>query len=171
VDDAERGIARARLAKDPQMLWPALAIGARVYAATDPLRAGEMVTEVLADWRARGHFLSVASEWLPNLAIALDQLGRSGELANAAPSTRSNPWLDAAVAYSAGDFAGAGDMYEKIGAFSEEAYARLAAARALVEAGRRAEADVQLERALAFFRRAGATADVREGEALMAASA
>jgi class 3 adenylate cyclase/tetratricopeptide (TPR) repeat protein len=171
VDDTERGIERARLAKDPQMLWPALAIGARVYASTDPLRAGEMVTEVLADWQARGHFLAVASEWLPNLAIALDLLGRTGELANAAPSTSSTPWLDAAVAYSIGDFTGAGDVYEKIGAFSEEAYARLAAARAHLEAGRRPEADVQLERALAFFRRAGATADVREGEALMAASA
>ena len=130
-----------------------------------------MVTEVLADWQARGRFLGVASEWLPSIAIALDLLGRTGELANAAPSTSWSPWLDAAVAYSTGDFTGAGDVYEKIGAFSEEADARLAAARVHVEAGRRAEADVQLERALAFFRRAGATADVREGEALMAASA
>jgi tetratricopeptide (TPR) repeat protein len=171
VEDAERGIERARLAKDPQMLWPALSLGARVYASTDPLRAGQMVNEVLADWQAREYFLPVASEWLQNIAIALDVLGRTGELADAASSASAIPWLEAAVAYSTGDFAGASDMYNKLGAFSEEAYARLAAARAHVEAGRRAEADVQLERALAFFRRAGATADVREGEALMAASA
>jgi hypothetical protein len=62
-------------------------------------------------------------------------------------------------------------VYGRIGALPDEAYARLRAARALVEHGRRAEADLQLERSLAFFRRAGATAYVREGEALLAASA
>jgi class 3 adenylate cyclase len=41
----------------------------------------------------------------------------------------------------------------------------------LVSAGRRAEADEQLRRALAFYRLVGATRYVREGEALLAASA
>ena len=52
-----------------------------------------------------------------------------------------------------------------------EAYARLRVARQLVEEGRRAEADVQLQRSLAFWREVGATRYVREGEALLAASA
>ena len=52
-----------------------------------------------------------------------------------------------------------------------EAYARLRAAENLVREGRRAEADAELERSLAFWRTAGATAYVREGEALLAASA
>jgi class 3 adenylate cyclase len=47
----------------------------------------------------------------------------------------------------------------------------LRAARELVSAGRRAEADEQLRRALAFYRMVGATRYVREGEALLAASA
>ena len=51
------------------------------------------------------------------------------------------------------------------------AYARLRAARELVAHGRRAEADAQLQRALAFWREVGATRYVREGEALLAASA
>jgi hypothetical protein len=58
-----------------------------------------------------------------------------------------------------------------LGAGPEEARARLRAVELLVRDGRRAEADVELERALAFWRSAGATAYVREGEALMAASA
>jgi tetratricopeptide (TPR) repeat protein len=172
IDDAERAIERARLAKDPQMMWPALAIGARVYAYADPDRAGELVAEVLADWRAQAYATPVAGDWLANVAIALDTLGRAGELANAASAASSTvPWLDAAAAYSRGDFAEAADVYERIGAFPDEAYARLRAARAFVEGGRRAEADVQLERALAFFRSAGATAYIREGEALLAESA
>ena len=44
-------------------------------------------------------------------------------------------------------------------------------AELLVQDGRRAEADAELERALAFWRTAGATAFIRQGEALMAASA
>jgi class 3 adenylate cyclase/tetratricopeptide (TPR) repeat protein len=169
VEDLERAIERARLAKDPQLLWPVLSFGGRLYAYSDAPRANEFVDEVLSEWKAQAYALPVASEWLGELAISLDVLGRAGELAEAAPGVKSTlPWLEAALAYAAGDFAGAGDVYEKIGAFSEEAYARLRAARALVEQGRRAEADVQLERALAVFRSAGATAYVREGEALLA---
>jgi class 3 adenylate cyclase len=41
----------------------------------------------------------------------------------------------------------------------------------LVTHGRRADADVQLQQALAFYRRAEATFFIRRGEALLAASA
>jgi hypothetical protein len=47
---------------------------------------------------------------------------------------------------------------------------RREAARALVEEGRRAEADVQLQRGLAFFRAVGATQVVLQAEALLAAA-
>ena len=52
-----------------------------------------------------------------------------------------------------------------------EAFYRLRAAEQFVAEGRRAEADEQLRPALAFYRGVGATRYVREGEALMAASA
>ena len=48
---------------------------------------------------------------------------------------------------------------------------RLRSAEQLVHEGRRAEADEQLRRALAFYRSVGATRWIREGEALLAASA
>ena len=56
--------------------------------------------------------------------------------------------------------------YEGIGAATAAAQARLAAARAFVEAGRRAEADAELKRALAFWRSVEATRYVREAESL-----
>jgi hypothetical protein len=58
-----------------------------------------------------------------------------------------------------------------MGALPEEASARLRAAEALVQEGRRAQADAELNRALAFWRSVGATAYVREGEGLLAESA
>ena len=48
---------------------------------------------------------------------------------------------------------------------------RLRAAESLVAQGRRAEADVQLQKARAFYRSVGATRFIREGEALLAATA
>ena len=69
-----------------------------------------------------------------------------------------------------GRAADAADLYEHIAWPEDVAVARLLAAEQLLEAGRRAEADVQLEGALAFYRRAGATRIVRRAEALLAAA-
>jgi len=66
---------------------------------------------------------------------------------------------------------GATGAASAIGSRPGEAYARLRAARELVEQGKRAEADAELNRALAFWREVGATRYVREGEALLAESA
>jgi hypothetical protein len=52
----------------------------------------------------------------------------------------------------------------------DEAVARLEAARQLAAEGRAREADVQLERGLAFFRAVGATKIVRDAEGLRAAA-
>ena len=52
----------------------------------------------------------------------------------------------------------------------DEALARIEAARQLAAAGHTREADVQLERGLAFFRAVGATKMVRDAEGLLAAA-
>ena len=64
-----------------------------------------------------------------------------------------------------------GEILAQMDAPAFEAFYRLRAAEAFVGEGRRAEADEQLRRALAFYRGVGATRYVREGEALLAASA
>ena len=80
-------------------------------------------------------------------------------------------WIDAARALLAGDNVGAAEVFADIGSSLSEAHTRLRAAEQLVSEGRRAEADEQLERALAFFRSVGATRYIRKGEALLAMTA
>ena len=79
-------------------------------------------------------------------------------------------WAQAARSYFARDFARAADCYEAIGSLTDEAEARLRAARHLIKNGRADEAAEQLERALSFYRSVEATRFVREGEALLAAT-
>jgi hypothetical protein len=99
-------------------------------------------------------------------------LGRSSELVEVIErEPYKSPWLHAALAVGSGDFLGAADIIGGMGIVTHEAFFRLRAAEQLVDVGRRAEADEQLRRALAFYRSVGATRYVREGEALLAASA
>jgi hypothetical protein len=81
------------------------------------------------------------------------------------------PWRSVVNALLQGDLVDVADRLGDLGLRPDEAHTRLRAARELVSAGRRAEADEQLRRALAFYRMVGATRYVREGEALLAASA
>jgi hypothetical protein len=108
------------------------------------------------------------SEWLNDLAAVLPRLGREQELFELRDVTISTPWRRAASAFLAADFGTAAEVYASIGALPEEAYARLRSAEALVGRGRRAEADAELQKSLGFWRSVGATAYVREGEALLA---
>jgi len=169
--DAERAIELARLARDPQVLWPALAFGARAVFQLDAERAASLATEVFSEWYAKD--LSSAgseSEWLFDFAVAVALLGRQDEFLKAVGRTTSSPWRAAAAAYVSGDFLGGAEQYAAIGVLPYEAYARLRAAEAFVGEGRRAEADAELQRSLAFWRSVGATAHVREGEDLLAAA-
>lgn len=168
--DARRAIELARRGKDPQIVQPALAFGARVYSLTEPGRANGLVDELLAEGRSTES--GFPAEWLPNVAAALVTLDRTDEgLAAAAQVSVRTPWLEAAIAFCTGDFQRSAEIYAEIGDKPEEAYARVRLAEALVAEERRAEADAELERALAFWRSVGATAYIREGEALLAASA
>jgi tetratricopeptide (TPR) repeat protein len=170
-EDAERALDLARTAKDPQVLWPALAIAARAFSATDPRRSDALVAELLSDWRKFGWPNTAGSDWLADACFASPLPARAEELLEGAAQTRSHtPWLEAAVACASGDFRGAADVYAGIGALPDEASARLRAAEVLVREGRRGEADVELKQALAFWRSVGATAYVREAEALLAAT-
>jgi hypothetical protein len=171
-EDAERALERALAAKDPQVMWPARAFGARAFAATDRGRAERLVSALLSEWEEQGLTIGGESAWLSDLAVALDQLGTGAELAALIDrSPVKTPWRNAAAAYVAGGFQAAAAEYSAIGALPEEADARLRAAEALIREGRRTEADAELKLSLAFWRSVGATAYVREGDALMAASA
>jgi tetratricopeptide (TPR) repeat protein len=171
-EDAARGLARAEEAKDPQVLWPGLAFAARAFAGTDRNRAEKLVSELLSSWKENDCGIGGEMAWVSDLAVVLVALELDTEfLALVEGSRVKTPWRKAAAAYVSGDFQAAVDEYSAIGALPEEADARLRAAEALVPQGRRAEADAELKRSLGFWRSVGATAYVREGEALLAASA
>jgi len=105
-------------------------------------------------------------------AWAAHDLGRGEEYLTRIEQTgRTGAWAEAAAAICVGDFLAAAETCREIGYRPGEAYARLRTARELVEEGRRAEADAELQRALGFWREVGAARYVREGEALLAASA
>jgi class 3 adenylate cyclase/tetratricopeptide (TPR) repeat protein len=171
-EDAGRALERAEAAKDPQVLWPAFAFGARAFASTDRGRAEELVSELMADWQE--HDLGISGElaWQSDLATALVELGTDAELPALVERSRvKTPWRMAAAAYVSGDFQAAAAEYSTIGALPEEAYARLRAGETLVRQGRRAEADAELKASLSFWRSVGATAYVHEGAALVEAGA
>ena len=82
-----------------------------------------------------------------------------------------NTYARQPVAFVRGDMGRAADIVEVCGAVTEAAYDRLCLGRRLVDQGRRAEADVEVQRALAFYRSVGATRFIGECEALFAESA
>jgi hypothetical protein len=107
--------------------------------------------------------------YLTWVASAFGRAAEVSEFAERDPV--DSAWLRAVRAIAAGDLPGAAEIYDEMGALSAAAFYHLRAAEGLVVEGRRAEADGQLHPALAFYRSVGATRYVREGEALLAASA
>jgi hypothetical protein len=86
-------------------------------------------------------------------------------------ATMRAPWLEAALAFVDRDFDRAIEIYEATGSATDAPIVRLRAAAAMVEQGRRAEADAYLDQALAFHRSVGAKHFIAQGEALLAATA
>jgi class 3 adenylate cyclase len=174
LDHADRGLAVARLAKDPQGVYPGLALSARAQAATGRLEeSGALVDELLSSWfEAPETLLASHLQSCPDLVVALGLLGRGAEFIEIADqATLRTKWIEAAIAFVSGDFLQAAALYEETGSLPDEAYARLRAAESLIQAGDRAQGDRELERALVFFRSVDATAYLREGEALLAQTA
>jgi hypothetical protein len=174
LDDARTALEIARStipdSSPEHLLFPlvcyvrtALAVGRadETQAHTDELTGLLAIVQPSLEW---------GSLWA-DLAVVLTALDRTSELLLALERAQSTPWVDAASSYASGDFVRAADTYATIGSLPDEAQARLRAAEALIEDGRRAEADDQLQQSLAFYRSVGATRYMRQGEALFAESA
>jgi tetratricopeptide (TPR) repeat protein len=169
LSDAEQALTLARRAKDPQILYGALANAAHVHRELgDRRKASELAREFLTALEA-GAGIGFSVSWIHVLSWTLADAGAGPELA-AALAGDPLPWSRAAVAFAQGDPVRAAEVCAEMGAVSEEAYARLAAARLLVDQGRRAEADEQLQRALGFYRSVGARRYIGQAEALLAAA-
>jgi tetratricopeptide (TPR) repeat protein len=170
VEDADRSLQLGRQAKDPQTLYPALSFAALAYLSV----GREEDARLLADELLASHAAEILNfaTAVFDLAWLLVALGRRAELLEAMKrSTLLSRWMDAARVIAQGDYAQAADVYAEMGALPNEAYTRLRVAEQLVAEGQRAEADEQLQKALAFYQSVSATRYIREGEALLAASA
>ena len=168
--DVERALELARLARDRQMLYPALAIAADILRELDERDsaaqiAGELMSQLVTESESR----SIVSAELHTLAWTLRALGRGEDLLVVLPAD-AVPWLHVARAIVAGDFRHAADMSRAIGALTEEARDRLTLASSLIGAHRATEAELELEAALAFYRPVGATRYIRQAEALLGRS-
>jgi tetratricopeptide (TPR) repeat protein len=169
--DTADALEGGRASVEPQQLHAALAAHARASLAAGARSAGlAAVDELLDRFVAEG--TQQLSGTLPDLAVTAVDLGRADAFCRAIGTLKKQtPWVAAARSFAEGDFASAAAIYTEIGSRPDAAYAHLRAARALVEQGRVAEADPPLREALAFYRSVGATYYLREGEALLAATA
>jgi len=169
LEDIEAGVEQSRSIRDPQALVPALAWRAFCLVSTGDARGAEAsVRELFELQRA----LEQPESYGPAavlLAHALVELGRAAELTQFGIA-RDSPWQRSAIAIVEGNPDLAADELAAMGAKSFEAQARLEAARVFREAGRTPDAEAQLAEALPFYRGVGATAAIREGEALLAAA-
>jgi class 3 adenylate cyclase/tetratricopeptide (TPR) repeat protein len=171
VDDASTMLELAAGIKDPQVLYPSRATAARVFLAAERLDdASSQVDTLLAEIGTEGVH-DLAGFWALQLAVVMEALGRGSEFLESARTLgASTPWLEAAKLQAEGELSRAADLLGEIGSLPDEALARLRLAEQLIDEGQRPEADVQLGRALAFFRSVGAARYIREGETLLAAA-
>jgi class 3 adenylate cyclase/tetratricopeptide (TPR) repeat protein len=169
--EARLATERSRPVKDPQTINPVLAYEAQAALVAGERAAAEsLANELVEAWSATGIRQPIelsASPWV------FRELGRSAEVIHALDERAigETPWHHAARLIATGELVGAADVFAGIGTVPDEAYARLKAAAAFVEAGDRASADRQLNLALPVFAQLRATAWTAEGEALLAASA
>jgi tetratricopeptide (TPR) repeat protein len=165
--EAARALALAREIKEPQSLQPALSCHIRTDLALGRLESARELAREFLSLLERG----VTTFGMIRLALEADVLGVRHEVTRVLDRLPDRSSVHIAAAVLEGDFKRAADIAAGDGWLVEEAELRLRAAETLVAKGRRAEADVQLQKALAFYRSVGATRFIRKGEALLAATA
>jgi class 3 adenylate cyclase/tetratricopeptide (TPR) repeat protein len=162
--DAESGLRDARAIRDPQALHPALVTAAEIAFWTGDHAAAEVLLDEL-DMSERAVGTTVVRATL----LCLD-LGRAPSVPGREDDPRRTPWSNAAHAIASGELVAAAGILESTGARTFVAAVRLRAAQRAAAEGRRQEAAELLAPALAFYREVGASAYVREAEAMLAAA-
>jgi class 3 adenylate cyclase/tetratricopeptide (TPR) repeat protein len=165
--EASRCLARAREIGEPQALQPSLSTNIHLDLVLGRVeRARELARELLVLLEG-----GATTFGLVRLALAADVLGIREDVRRVIATLPERSTTRIATSILDGDLVAAAEIQAEEGWRVGEAELRLRAAESLVAQGRRAEADVQLRQALAFYRSVGATRYVREGEALLAATA
>jgi hypothetical protein len=169
LQDQREALISGRQAKDPQILFEALAVSAYMLAL---LGRADEAQPILAELFGTGAFdLGGLDEASMDCVLAAEILGHRDQAGRWLSNRRDSPWYVAARALIDQEFVAAAEVLDSMGAARSAAQVRLRAGQELARTGRRAEADDQLRRALSFFRSVDATRFIREAEALLAASA
>jgi class 3 adenylate cyclase/ATP/maltotriose-dependent transcriptional regulator MalT len=167
--DHLRGIEVAREIQNPVYLAETLAHCAATLAARGrPEQALVMLRELVSLTRDHGMCSGLAI-----CGLFADELGITDELRAAveqAPGPEFRGWQDAFLLVLAGDLRGAADRFAAMGNVTFEARQRLHAGERLLTGGQRAAGDVELRKALDFYRSVDAAYFVERGEALLAAA-
>jgi tetratricopeptide (TPR) repeat protein len=166
LEDQTAALDSARSAKDPQVLYPALALSTRLLAEAGRVEQAQQLFDELIGQGARPF-----DRWTSDILWAPALLDRREKMRALLPTSLDEPWVQAARAVLDEDFSEAAAILDAMGAAGSAALARLHLAKALLASGHRADAEQPLEEALAFFRSVGAKRFIREGEALIDASA
>jgi tetratricopeptide (TPR) repeat protein len=167
--DHLRGVEVAREIQNPVYLAETLSNCAATYAGRgDREQAIGMLRELVDLTREHGMCSGLAI-----CGVFADELGMTAELRAAvekAPGPEFRGWQDAFLLVLAGDLRGAADRFAAMGNATFEARQRLHAGERLLASGQRAAGEVELQRALAFYRAVGATFFVERAEKLLTAA-
>ena len=171
LEDSAASLARARGARDPQSLFPALAVCALVQVSVGDRELASVRMDELLDLWGRSPRSNPRSTTTVELTRAALALGRESDVAAVLEPVRTRTlWTEAAYALADGSPEVAAEIFQRIGSRPSEAVARMVVGRALAADGRRAEADAHLHVAAAFWKSVGATAYLRETEVLLSAA-
>ena len=151
---------------DPQSQGPVLAVAARIFCELGDPRAVDTSLNVLRmGFGTTPEPLSMVT--LSPIEVPDPVRDRLLEVVAAYPTSPSR-WVAGGRAALEGRFLDAAEIYAGMPFLSVEADVRLRAAEALFADGRPADAEKQLELALAFWRSVGATRYIRAAEQLRA---
>jgi predicted ATPase/class 3 adenylate cyclase len=160
--DIETAVRGSREMGESQVLSPGLGAAALIYLELGRDDEARDLAAELID-RMRG-----AADWrVLDFAFIARRLGYAAELRPFIERLPPTPMRAANLASISGDYGTAARLLDEGGLAFPAADARRLAAEALAAEGRRAEAEAELERALAFYRPVGATRYIRQAETLL----
>src|SRR5919197_536482 len=166
VEDVRRSLELARQAADPQVLLPVLALAIDLLVGLERLEEAQALADELKRALEEGR----GQPWMTSdAAWVAERVGLSDALREFASAT-STGRAESVLEILDRNFAALAERAEAEGRSLRAARAHLCAAEQLVARGRRAEADVHLGKALAFYRSVGATRWVRKAETLLVAA-
>jgi class 3 adenylate cyclase/tetratricopeptide (TPR) repeat protein len=165
LEDIARALEGARAAKDPQALVPALSHSTFVLRELSRRPDAESTAAELVEVLAGGS-LGFALWGLDAFAWCAAEFGASEVVRRALQDARLGVWREPYEAVVEGDLERVATVFAALG-YVDEGYARLKLGQKLLANSHRADARVELDKALAFYRSLGATRYVRQAEALL----